>query len=43
VVRRSGSVTHAGGLDYDHLQGVLNLAAPVRIQLPPAAQRKARG
>ena len=43
VVRRSGSVTHAGGLDYDHLQGMLNLAAPVRIQLPPASQRKAKG
>lgn len=43
VVRRSGSVTRAGGLDYDHLQGLLQLAAPVRIQLPSVAQRKAKG
>lgn len=39
VVSRAGSVTHAGGMDYDHLQGLLRLDGPVRIQMPPAAQR----
>ncbi len=34
VVQRGGSVTHAGGMDYDHLQRVLRLEGPVRATLP---------
>lgn len=34
-VTRGGSDLHAGGLDYDHLQGLLQLAAPVRATLAP--------
>ncbi|MBL0086707.1 MAG: LPS export ABC transporter periplasmic protein LptC [Ideonella sp.] len=41
VVRRAGSVTRAGGLDYDHLQSMLRLDGPVRIVLP-AVQRKGK-
>lgn len=39
LVRRSGSVTRGGGLDYDHLNSLLKLDGPVRVQLPPAAGR----
>ena len=36
VVHRGASVTHAGGLDYDHLQRVLRLEGPVRAVFPPS-------
>lgn len=40
VMRRAGAVTHAGGLDYDHLAGELRLLGPVRSTMPPrSAQR----
>lgn len=37
-VTRGGSEIHAGGLDYDHLQRSLQLAAPVRGSFPPRAR-----
>ena len=37
-VRRGGTVTLAGGLDYDHLEGQLQLLGPVRSTLQPGAR-----
>jgi lipopolysaccharide export system protein LptC len=46
VVRRvlgpSSSVTHAGGLNYDHLNNLLQLDGPVRAQLPPVSKTPAK-
>jgi len=40
-VTRGGTELRAGGLDYDHLQGTLQLAAPVRAHLLPRARAAA--
>ena len=36
LVRRGRSETHAGGLDYDHLERQLKLLGPVRVTVQPA-------
>ena len=38
-VRRGGTETHAGGLDYDHLAHQLTLLGPVRLTVQPAGAK----
>ena len=40
VVKRGGSTTRAGGLDYDHLARELSLRGPVRASLPAGPARR---
>jgi len=39
LVRQGGAELHAGGLQYDHASGRLELQGPQRAVLPPRAQR----
>jgi lipopolysaccharide export system protein LptC len=40
-ITRGGTVTQAGGMDYDHVQQLLQLSGPVRTLLPPGTGQRA--
>ena len=42
MVRRGSSLTHAGGLDYDHRERQLKLLGPVRVTVQPPANGAAK-